>query len=179
MYRYALLFCSFLAVPTAFGQTQTTDSQTLQALLAEVRQLRREMQANAATAQRMQILFFRLQRQEGVVTRMSQRVDEARASLAETQTSRKNMEAEAKRAQDSLERVQNAADRKNQEDMIHYLKRRSEALGEEEQQRQAKETEAEDQLRIEQGKLSDLQVRLEELEKLVQETHPLSTSNPQ
>ena len=178
--RRSLFLLGFLLVAsTALGQTPSTDSQTLQALLTEVRQLRQELQTNSAAGQRTQILFFRLQTQETAVARVSQRVDDARAKLAETQATRKNLEGEAKRAQDTLEHTDNAVERKSLEDMVRYLKRRSEALGEEEQQRQAKQIEVEDLLRIEQAKLNDFQARLDELDKTLQKSVHGTTGNPQ
>lgn len=117
---------------------------------------------------RTQILFFRLQSQQAAVARALQRADDARAKLADTQTERKKLGTEAKDTQDRLEHADNALDRKNLEGVVQYFKRRSEELEEEEQQRQAKQIEAEDQLRIEQAKLDDLQARLGELDKALQ-----------
>jgi hypothetical protein len=58
------LFLSLLLSSTAcFGQTTTGDSQTLQALLSEVRQLRQDLQITTIAAQRAQILIYRLQGQ--------------------------------------------------------------------------------------------------------------------
>lgn len=171
MYRFSLL-ALLLVVPTAFGQSSTTDSQTLQALLSEVRQLRQELETYSATTQRTQILFFRLQSQQAIVARASQRADDARAKLVETQTTRKKAEVEAKGIQDQLERTDNALDRKSLEGMSRYYKRRFEELSEEEQQRQAKQIEVEEQLRLEQAKLNDLQARLDELDNVLQKSSP-------
>jgi hypothetical protein len=176
MRRSSLLLGLLLVASPAFGQAPSTDSQTLQALLAEVRQLRQELRTNGAAAQRTQILFFRIQTQEAAVARLSQRVDDARTRLTETQATRRNLEGEAKRALDSLEHTDNPVERKSLEDMVRYLKRRSLEASDEEQQRQAKQIEAEDQLRIEQAKLNDLQARLDELDKALREFLP--TGNP-
>ena len=46
--------------------------------------------------------------------------------------------------------------------MVPYYKRRSAEISEEEQQRQAKQIEVEEQLRVEEAKLNDLQTRLDE-----------------
>jgi hypothetical protein len=173
MYRFSFL-AVLLVAPAAFGQTSSTDSQTLQALLSEVRQLRQELETYSATAQRTQILFFRLQNQQAATTRASERVDDARTKLTETQTARKKMEIEAKGVHDKLESNENAPERKDLEAMETYYKRRLEELAEEEQQRQTKQIEAEDQLRIEQAKLSDLQARLDDLDKALQKSSPRS-----
>jgi len=134
MHRFSLLLGALLAAPAAFGQASLTDSQTLQALLSEVRQLRQELQTNSANELRTQILFFRLQSQQTAVARASQRAEDARTKLAETQTTRKKAEAEAKDIQDRLEHIENMADRKEFEGMNRYYKDRLEELAAEEQQ---------------------------------------------
>lgn len=172
MHRFSLLLALLLVAPAEFGQTSSTDSQALQTLLSEVRQLRRELQANNATTQRTQILFFRLQTQQAAVARVSQRVDDARAKLTETQAARSKIETEAKEVHDSLEHTDNPTERQILEDMATYDKRRLEELAEEEQQMQAKQSEVEGQLRLEESKLNELQVHLDELEKGLQKSNP-------
>jgi hypothetical protein len=48
----------------------------------------------------------------------------------------------------------------------------------EEQEKQTKETECEDQLRIEQAKLSELQALLEELERALEKSRPQPAGTP-
>jgi hypothetical protein len=72
-----------LASPASFAQTASTDLQTLQALLAEVRQLRLDLQITTVASQRVQIILFRLQLREGTVARAQQRVGEVHSKLAE------------------------------------------------------------------------------------------------
>jgi hypothetical protein len=166
MKRLLFLPLSFLLVsPSAFAQSSPTDSEALQGLLAEVRQLRQVLQSSIVTSQRAQILFYRVQMQEMAVARTSQRLDDARSKLAETQSNRNHFATEAKQAEDDGSRIQNAAERKNFEDMARYWKKKFEALADEEQQRQAKEIEAKEDMRLEQVKLSELQERLDELDK--------------
>src|ERR1035438_3434371 len=98
-----LLFCSTVC----FGQTTTADSQTLQALLSEVRQLRQDMQITIIATQRAQILIYRLQGQEAAVLRTSQRLDEARDKLARTQEERKHVAIEVKHYEDFLGNTEN------------------------------------------------------------------------
>ena len=57
------------------------------------------------------------------------------------------------------------AARKEVQDVIPRQKLELERLGEEEQQRQSRETEAEEQLRLGQAKLGDLQDQLDRLDK--------------
>src|SRR3977135_3164759 len=107
LFVVGLLFFS----TTCFGQTTPGDSQTLQALLLEVRQLRQDLQTTTIAAQRAQILIYRLQGQEAAVARASQRLDEAREKLARTQDVRKHVAAEVKQTEDFV----------NNPDIIRFL----------------------------------------------------------
>ncbi len=134
MNRSSLFVLGLLLLSTAcFGQTTPGDSQTLQALLSEVRQLRQDLHTTTIAAQRAQILIYRLQGQEAAVARASQRLDEAREKLARIR-----------------------------------LKTRLESLENEEQQRQTREIEAEQQLRAEEVRLSDLRDQLDRLDKALE-----------
>ena len=130
MYRTLLFLGTLWLAPAALAQSTSTDS-TLQALLNEVRLLRQQLEAHNAAAQRTQILFFRIQTQQAAVTRASQRADDARGRLADTQDTRRKLEGEAKGTQDSLEHSENPVDRKNMENMLAFFKRRSEELADE------------------------------------------------
>src|SRR6267154_5881915 len=89
MHRSCLLIPVFLLISApVFGQSTATDSQTLQALLSEVRQLHHDLQTTTVAAQRAQILLYRLQGQEAAVVRATQKVDDARARISETQSNR-------------------------------------------------------------------------------------------
>src|SRR5215470_2310812 len=63
---------------TAAGQSKPTDSQSLEAIVGEIRQLRQELRTLVGTAQRAQILISRVQVQESLVRRLQERVDDAR-----------------------------------------------------------------------------------------------------
>jgi hypothetical protein len=170
MHRSCLLLGFLLVTPSAFGQTSPSDSQTLQALLLEVQQLHKDLQTNAATTLRTQILFFRIQTQQTAVTDASRRVDEIRSKVVETLTERKKDEAQSKQIQDALEKEENSTERKNFEGMVRYYRNRLQELSEQEQQQQAKQIEAEDRLRLEQAKLDTLMARLEEIERTLPRT---------
>ncbi len=172
MQRWLISIIGLLSLSgPAFGQT-ATDSQTLQALLAEVRQLRQELRATAITAQRSQILLHRLQVQELVVARASQRLDDARAKLAEVQASHKTTAAQIQQYNDVKEHIENPTAKKQFEDAIVQLQAKLEAQASEEQQRQAREIEADEQLRVEQGKLTALQDQLDQLDRELRNSMP-------
>src|SRR6266478_4396039 len=96
MKRLSFLPLALLLVSTAFAQTNPTDSDTLKALLTEVRLLRHDLQTTTVAAQRAQILVYRAQAQESVVRRVQERVDDTRSKLAQTRFEEKRLSAAAK-----------------------------------------------------------------------------------
>ena len=90
------IFVVFGMATATFAQTTSSDSQTLQALLTEVRQLRQDLQASLTRMQSAQILLSRLQIQEVAVSRASQHLDDARSKLAEVEVAVKSEQAEIK-----------------------------------------------------------------------------------
>ncbi len=170
MNRSSLFVLGLLLFSTAcFGQTTPGDSQTLQALLSEVRQLRQDLHTTTIAAQRAQILIYRLQGQEAAVARASQRLDEAREKLARIQDERKHVAADVKRQEDFISNTENPpTQRKEVEGVLPRLKTRLESLENEEQQRQTREIEAEQQLRAEEVRLSDLRDQLDRLDKALE-----------
>ncbi len=180
MHRSCLLVLGALLISSpVLGQSVPNDSQTLQALLAEVRQLRHDLQTTTIAAQRAQILLYRLQGQEAAVTRASQKVDDARARIAETQSNRSKLTSDIKRHEDFVSTTENSpAERKQVEEVLTQLKGKLASLENEEQQRQTREMEAEDQLRTERAKLGELQDQLDRLEKVLESTNRQSGTNP-
>lgn len=145
------------------GQTTSSDSQTLQALLTELRELRSDLKVSLPRMQTAQILLSRLQLQEVAVSRASQHLDNARSKLAEIQVVLKSQGAEVERLADhspvpgeTQEQVEEVVNRANADLEV------SKKL---EEHRQEIEVEAEQQLRTEQEKLNGLETQLDELAK--------------
>lgn len=151
----------------SFAQTTPTESQTLQALLAEVHQLRQDLQTAATAARRAQILIYRLYAQETAVARATQRFDEAKSAVDQFRAQRKWQTLQIKQYEDRRDRAENAAERKQLEDAISSLKSQLETLSPEEQEAQAKEIELEQELRTEQAKLDQLHDELDRLDRAV------------
>jgi len=170
MKRSSLFVLGLLVSSTpCFGQTAPGDSQTLQALLSEVRLLRQDLRTTTVTAQRSQILIYRLQGQEESVGRASQRLDEAREKLARTQDERKHVAAEVKQIEDFVGNTENPlSQRKLFESRLAELKTRLESLESEEQQQQSREIDAEQQMRTEEVRLSDFRDQLDRLDKTLE-----------
>jgi chromosome segregation ATPase len=170
MNRSSLLALGLLVFSTScFGQTTPSDSQTLQALLTEIRLLRQDLRATTVAAQRSQILIYRLQGQEAAVGRASQRLDEVREKLASTEDERKHVTAEVKQIEDFVSNIENpATQRKELESRLSELKTRLGSVENDQQQNQSREIEAEQQLRAEEVRLSDLRDQLDRLDKTLE-----------
>jgi hypothetical protein len=166
-----LAFAMFVSVPTlsrAQAPPETLrapDAQTLQPLLEELRQLRHDLQSTAATVQRMQILLYRIRNQMEAVAQARRRHDEAQAALAQMKQSREHATAQIKQQEESFNRSDDPNTRKYIEQHIEGMKQWLEQLAQNEPDAQAKETESANDLRIEQGKLTDLEEQLDRLDK--------------
>ena len=163
-----LVLTLLLVSPTAFAQTVPTDSDTLKALLAEVRLLRHDLQTTTVAAQRAQILVYRVQAQESVVRRLQERVDDTRSKLAQIHSEQKMLTVEMKHNEELLDHAEKPTTRKELEETIARFKASLETQTNAEQESQAKLIESEDQLRLEQAKLGGLQGQLERLEKTLE-----------
>ena len=161
-----------------FAQSPSMDSQTLQALLTEVRQLRHDLQANTVAAQRAQILLHRVGIEESLVRRIQERVDANRGELAHTQQQEARLHADLKRVEDSLDRAESPSARKETEDVIAGFKAELERQTAYEQEIQAKLAETEDQFRIEQAKLARLEDDLDRLDKTLESSSAQNSSSP-
>jgi chromosome segregation ATPase len=168
MLRPAVLALSLLLFSSsAHAQATPTESPTLQAVLAEIRQLRQDLQTSAIAARRAQILIYRLHAQETAAAHASQRLDEAKSSIEQLWARRKYYEFRIKQDEGMRDHAENAAQRKQFEDAITELKAQMEEGVPEEQEAQMKETELEQQSRIEQAKLGQLQDELDRLDQAV------------
>jgi chromosome segregation ATPase len=162
------LGCLALAAPCA-GQTPPGDSQTLLALLSEVKQLRQDLQASLIAGQRTQVLLHRLQGQEAAVARAADRLDEAREMHAGAQAERKQLAAEIERSEEFVSNERNPpGQRQVLQDRLPGDRARLEAFEKQEQREQAREAEAQQQLQAEEAALGDLRERLDQLDRTLE-----------
>ncbi len=97
----------------ALGQTTSSNSEGMQALVAEIRQLRKDLQTTNGYALKTQILLYRLQVQEATVRLVGQHPKALRSQLAETQKQRWDVAAALKREEESSDHTEiSPADRK-------------------------------------------------------------------
>ena len=85
-----ILFCCFVLLGTteAEAETPAPDSQMTLALLAEIRQLRLDLQGAAATIQRVQIGMYRLSTQSAQLERAKERREQAHNTCKNVQWQR-------------------------------------------------------------------------------------------
>jgi chromosome segregation ATPase len=169
---FYVIFPVLLLPRCVAAQTKSSDTQTLQQILGEVRQLRRQLQVTTAAAQRSQILMYRLQAQENAVRRLQDRVDDSRSKLTQIEQEKSKLGQDLKQFEDSQTRgqIDDPATQKEIDQTVANIKARLEANSNEEQETQTKLTDAEEQLRTEQAKLGRLQDELDRLDKSLEES---------
>lgn len=168
MLRTTYLALGFLLFsPCSFAQTTPTESQTLQALLVEVHQLRQDLQTAATAARRAQILIYRLYAQEAAVARALQRHDEAKSMLDQLQSQKKWSALQIREYEDARDSAENATERKRLDDLISHFRSEMEAMAPVEQEAQTKEMELAEQSRTEEAKLDQLHDELDRLDRAV------------
>src|SRR5215813_4852548 len=156
----------------ACAQAASTDSQMLQTLVKEVRELRQDFKTATLAIERAQILLYRLQQQERTVGRALQRVDDARSKFALAQTGRQNLAARIKGIEDKQGSINNSVEQKETTELVTQLKTKLAVLLTEEQEAQAKLIECEEELRVEQAKANELQNLLSQLDSALNNSGP-------
>jgi chromosome segregation ATPase len=181
MYRlfFLLIVLPVVSIP-AMGQTKSNDSQTLQVLLSEVRQLRQDFEATVVVAHKMQVLLYRLQTKNTTVARVSRTVDDAHAEVDQLEKERANLAADIKQHEDFVSSNLNASgDRKVVEDALPGLKEKLASLDDQLQQAQEKESAAQEQLHSEKAKLDSLEAEFDRLEKSFEPINDAPAKNSQ
>jgi hypothetical protein len=149
------IFALALAVP-CLGQTSQSDSQTLQAILAEIRAIHNELKVTQTT----QILLTELEVQQSVVNRATQRVDEAQSRLSEIKTAEKDNVGEQTRIKERLDQTTDPNEAQALADRGEGLKRQAATIATAEQERTSTLQTAQQQLKDTQDSLDDIQNQL-------------------
>ena len=160
-----ICFAVLLLRTSGAAQSASADSQMTQAMLAEVHQLRQDLQSAAATIQRVQIAMYRLQAQAALLDRATQRLEQARAGCTGTQWQRKTVITEIEQAEARKRNSHSSSDQSAAEVQLSQLKSSLEQLASQEQQCQIEQADAETQFQAEQAKMNDLQDQLDKLDK--------------
>ena len=161
---YRTLFLSLLISAAAVAQQPAPDP--LQALLAEVHQLRMDLEASTITSQRVQILLYRVQLQQASAARAATHADDVHAKLVAAQQAKAHNASDLEQAQAWLEqnRTGDPARIKSIEVQVKMSKQGLETWEKDEADWQAKDIDAQSQLRAEQSKLTELQATLDKLD---------------
>jgi hypothetical protein len=156
-----------LAAAPAAAQTPPTDAQLTQTLLSEVRQLRSDLQSTAATIQRVQIVMYRLQSQSLALDRAMQRLEQARGACTNAEEQRKALANELASTEEQARDSRIPANQQASQNVLQRVKGALEMATRLEQECLAERSSAENQLRIEQAKMSDLETQLEKLDRML------------
>jgi hypothetical protein len=168
MLRIGLMVVT-LGTFTALGQTSGKDPDVAQALLAEVRQLRHDIEGMTVASQRVQIALYRLQIQDAAASRAAQRVDEMRSKRIAAESARDHTAAEMQKIEASLSSgTLKEAEAKVVEERLAQLKFELDRWAEPVQSAQAAEAEASSAYRTEQVKLIEIQDRVDRLDKVLE-----------
>ena len=132
MHRFASLLVVTLGLQSALAQTSTDG--TLQALLAEVRQLRLALERSAVVAPKIQMTLQRLQLQQEAVTRASRDLEVVRNQLSGATREERDLTSHLKILEASLVSEQDASKRKALEEETKRVKLGLEAIAERGQQ---------------------------------------------
>lgn len=164
-----LLLC-FLSSDTAQAQStkQPDDNPTLQSLLNEVRLLRKTLQRTGLNAYRSQIILERMRAHNEQVVRLTRMHEDVREDMERIEATiprfieqSKLMESRIEQETDWNKRAQLEFEHKERKQAVERYKLRLERQREREQHLSA-------QLRGEQAKLSELESRLDALEREIE-----------
>jgi hypothetical protein len=161
------LVMALFAAAVAFGQAPAKEPDTLQALLAEVRQLRQDIEAMTVASQRAQIGLYNLQMQDAAVTRSRQRLDEVRQRCSALESRRGNDAGEMQRSETEVTSgtLEPGQTKELQAYVLAQRKRLLESETADLQTCRVTESEAESQLRNDEVKLAGAQERIDRSEK--------------
>lgn len=159
-----LAFLIWLPAP---AQQPATEAQTSQMMLAEIRQLRHDLEAISMAVERTQIVIFRLQLAETAANRAAAKVEEARSSLQNAREARQRTEQGIKQLETEQSLNAQPAMAANR---LGFLKQSLEELAAVEQRAQAELFEAESALRTAKSKRDELWDTVDRIDKVLAAT---------
>jgi len=158
-----IVLLAALGAGPAPAQTSNADSATMQALLAEVRQLRRTIDTKISLGPRMQILLQRAQFQEQKVLRIQQQLDEVRKQIGDQTARQAAANDRLAKIEQDISAESDAARRTQLEEMRTGLKM---VVGNgPDQTIRARESELNNSLETEQALLNEYNEKLDALER--------------
>jgi predicted nucleic acid-binding Zn-ribbon protein len=163
-----LLLLCILAAPAKAQSPKPPDDKTLQSLVNEVRLLRETLQRINLNSYRSQIIVERIRAQNDRVARLTRMLEDTRDESANIQMHinqlaerAKSLESQIQQESDTKQRAQLEVEQKEFKYVLDQQKQRYERLRE-------RETRLNTELQAEQGKLSELEGRLDALEREIE-----------
>lgn len=171
---FPMLWLVLLASVPLSGAAQdpAPDRATIQALLAEVRQLRIALERSTIVLPRLQLAFQRLQAQQDRVDRLSRELRDVRNHIANQAAEGEHAASVKKQLEEMIDQTQDPNRRKQIEAQIRSIAMDRERATAQEQQARLQEGELASQLQSEQAKLAELSEQAAALEKKLQEARP-------
>ena len=161
----AVLMLVAMASAQTSRQAATTDTAVVEALTAEIRALRAELAESARTSLRLQLLTARIQAQEQRIIYLDRQRGEASTRRVNLEQGRNEMAAQVRRFGANELSVLPNDQRRDVEFAMADAKRRLADQDRQLQEAQADENEAVNALTQEQSRWSDLNTRLDDLER--------------
>jgi chromosome segregation ATPase len=173
--RSALMFISLILTASANAQQQvspssaTSETQVLQQLVTEVRQLRLTLERTNATSSRLQLTLQRIQLEQNQVNRISSQLESVRNEIVRSETEQGQVSGDLANIESRLSEEQNPSNQKQLQGQQKYMKAVVDQKARVVQDERTREAELTSSLQSEQSKLNELQARLDSLEKLIEE----------
>src|SRR5262245_59392886 len=161
--------CLLLLFLAADALAPPPDAALTKALIDEIRALRQNLESTTITAQRVQIVLYRLQSQTALVAAAQQRLDAARLRAEEVGSGRRQFEGRVQSLEDTLSKLADSPQKKDLEAELRNLRQAAESAAAEESARRAAESDAASQYRAEQDKLAGMQSTLDRLDRVLDE----------
>jgi chromosome segregation ATPase len=166
-----LLLCLATA-SIAIGQANSSESQALHEIAAELHAMRSELHQQTERSQTMQVLLFEMQTQQAVVTRATQRVDEARSKLIEVQDGKRHIAADITRSEAEIRSINDEVEKKRITAEIERLKTELTSLEAIEQEHLAAKQQANMQLQNAESAFDTIQKEIERFMQSLQNAQP-------
>ncbi len=152
-------------VSAAQAQTQAPATPTIEALLKEVRQLRLVLERSAQIAPRIQIAVERLKLQQEKAGRTAQQLEELRRDLDRMRSEQSKIQQRVQALESQAGQAVDPGQRRDLEEGVKMSKLEAEQIEKTLQQMQAREGELTGQLQTEQNRLTELNDRLDQIER--------------
>jgi chromosome segregation ATPase len=161
-----VLFSNSKALTTPVDQSpQSDNTQAMQALVNEVRQLRLAIQRSDLNTYHAQVTLERLRLQQQRVDRLSEKLETVRTKISETKSHQANLKDQIEQMEEAIAKVPDPNRRRELERDLRNWKRGLEQILQQESQAREEEARLTGQLQIEQANLNELNERLDELQK--------------